>query len=61
MKSESTKSTGRRGGLETLKKHGKEHFSKIAKEMWQKKKENQTEKLTPKNLDIMVKSLSETK
>ena len=38
MKTESSKSAGRRGGLETLKKHGKDHFSKIAKEMWKKRK-----------------------
>ena len=29
-----TKEAGKRGGKSTLLKHGKEHFSKIAKELW---------------------------
>ena len=29
---------GKKGGTETLKRHGSSHFSKIAKEMWAKKR-----------------------
>lgn len=37
------KSISRKGGLATLKKHGREHFSKIATEMQAKRKELKTQ------------------
>lgn len=34
------KTTGKMGGQSTLKKHGKSHFSAIAKKRWEKVKSN---------------------
>ena len=34
-----TKQAGKRGGNKTLKKYGKNHFSKIAKDAWTRRKE----------------------
>ena len=34
-----TKKAGKLGGKSTLKKYGKKHYSKIAKEAWNKRKE----------------------
>ena len=33
------KKAGKQGGNKTLEKYGKEHYSKIAKEAWSKRKE----------------------
>ena len=34
-----TKKAGKRGGSQTLKRHGKKHFSRIAKDAWTRRKE----------------------
>ena len=34
-----TKKAGKKGGSQTLKRHGKKHFSKIAKDAWTRRKE----------------------
>lgn len=38
MKKKNQKESGRHGGLATLKKHGKAHFSKIINERWARQK-----------------------
>jgi len=39
MKNKILQSIGKKGGLKTLEKHGREHFSKIAKDMQANKKQ----------------------
>lgn len=38
--SSAAKKLGRRGGLKTVKKYGKKHFSKIGKARWAEKEDN---------------------
>lgn len=35
---------GKKGGKETLKRHGSTHFSKIAKDMWAKRRDKSNAK-----------------
>ena len=35
---------GRKGGLATVEKHGKQHMSKLAKRMWKKVRETNPQK-----------------